>query len=63
VGYLAPSKTITNIKNSKSIQVYPVFEGLTKTVKNCQKPLEYTVMLIFEGYLAPPKTIKNIKNP
>jgi hypothetical protein len=43
------------------MQFFPIFEGLSKTVKNRQKPLESTVILVFEGSLAPPKTIKNVK--
>jgi hypothetical protein len=58
VGYLAPPKTLKNIKYPKKMQLFPVFEGLSKTAKKRQKPLEYTGILIFEGYLAPPKTIK-----
>jgi hypothetical protein len=29
------------------IQLFPIFEGLSKTVKNHQKPLESTVILVF----------------
>ena len=45
------------------MQLFPVFEGLSKTVKNRQKPLESTVILVFEGSLAPPKTIKKLQKP
>jgi hypothetical protein len=29
------------------IKLFPFFEGLSKNVKNCQKPSESTVILVF----------------
>jgi hypothetical protein len=45
-GYLAPPKTIKKHQNLE-YTVIPVLEGLSKTIKNHQKPLENTGFLVF----------------
>jgi hypothetical protein len=63
-GYLALPKTIKNIKKPQIIQLFSVSEGLSKTVKNHQKPFKSIQFFSFyEGYLAPPKTIKKRQKP
>jgi hypothetical protein len=45
-GSLAPPKTNKNQQKTSNIQLFPVFEGLSKTIKKRQKPLESTVILV-----------------
>ncbi len=45
------------------MQLFPVFEGLSKTVKNRQKPLESTVILFFWGVSSSSKNHKKRQKP
>ncbi len=49
------------------MKLFPFFEGLSKNVKNCQKPSESTVILVFWEVSSSSKThqkiTKNVKNP
>ncbi len=59
-GYFNPSKTIKNCqKLSKNLSVcsnFPVFEGLSKPLKNVKKLYSIQLYLFFEECLAPSKS-------
>ncbi len=52
-------KLSKNVKKPYSIQLFHVFEGLSKTINKSQKTLKFTLICIFWGIYSSSKIIKN----